>query len=294
LNDKDYVLLSPYFVIGLGYFVAASYWNLGLSEFGHINLLLSYMVLEIVLILGVLVVRKHSIRQYDGNILVQAFYTLSVLFLILVNIIMIFSPIFIDKGGEWRIFFEYVAGLVGFPSVILISLILPRIDKETIPKKVKTKKKIVIKILLSCILAITYSSIFILWFFLYQKPFGLDRGVSSWLLYAIFSLSIVSFNAVCSIFLLQKKGLYFRKPKLSATKNKELSILTLTSIIGFFTTLGPCIKVYQIQDINHKYVTFNFIFYCISIVTSFIMLILIYFLKTNFIERKESKQLLSS
>ncbi len=216
----------------------------------------------------------------------QAFYWFLVSSLILTNIIVILSPVFLKNDEGWVFFLYFTAIIIGLPSLVFISAINPRNNLDTKNYEQKSKKKSILKFLIPTVMILLISSTIVFFALSYVRIYGSDEGISYLLLLLVLNFNTVSFIPTCGIIQLQRKEPSSEKYKFSISKNKVPFFLAIFSMIGLLFSSGSIFWLY-VTEVSKKFITANIIFYYVFIIGTLTILTLLFLVKKQITNLKE-------
>ena len=267
-------------VFGLLYLIITNLYNSYIFSFEYLAISITTIITIFLIIIGLLILIGYSKKSGNDRILTQVLYWFVLLSLILTNFIVILYPVFLRIEENWILFVEFVTILIGLPSIVLISTIDPIIDTNTQNNIRNIKTRRFRRFLIPSAIILLFLSAILVWALLYLRSYGSDEGISALILYSVMRYNIISFIPFCGIVHLQKEKPLFEKLKFSISNNKILSLLTIVSMIGWFSTLGPIILIY-LRETSRKIITINIIFYYVFIIGTISTLTLLYFIKMH-------------
>ena len=284
---KGIYLNIPILVIGLLYLIITNLYNSYIFSFEYLAISITTVIIIFLIIIGLLILIGYSRKSRNDRILTQSLYWFIISSLILTNFIVIFYPVFLRIEEDWILFVEFVTILIGLPSILLISTINPIIDTNNQNNKPNIKTRRLLRFLIPTVIILLFFSAILVWALLYVRSYGSDEGMSAFILYYVMRYNIISFISFCGIINLQREKPLFEKLKFSISNNKVLSLITIVSIIGWFSTLGPIILIY-LRETSRKIITINILFYYVFIIGTISALTLLYYIKKHIAYLKEN------
>ncbi len=249
-------------------------------SFAYLAVSIIYIIVIFVLIFGSAFLLSYINQRRNYLFQVKLFYWILISFLILLNLIVILSPVFLRNDDGWVLFLEFSTMIISITSTIFLAKTNPDVVSNSHNEELYAKRKNQFRYLVPIVLVLFLISTVVFWILFYRIPYGSDEGMAGFLLFTLMRFNAVSFIPICGIFYLQSKEKVAGKVGNLKSNLKTIKILTVFTLIGIFSTIAPVISIYM-KETRQKFLAANILFYYIFIIGSISTLILLYFVNKN-------------